>query len=112
MKSIRRVYIAGKISGEDYETVCRKFDSAESYVPSIVAALQDVYDIQYNDSTTVFNPTHICDNDWPWFYCMFVCLLHVLVSDLVVLLPDWRDSRGATIEYKFAKFLNKIIVEI
>lgn len=104
---VTRFYIAGKVSGENYADVVRKFDEAE----------KQIYEsINYGDfqlgRVVVFNPISICDQSWCWLYCMLVCLQYVLVSQVIVLLPDWRESRGARIEERFARLLGKTIWEI
>lgn len=102
-----RFYIAGKVTGEDYDKVVRKFEEAERYI------YESVGFADFNlGRVVVFNPIHICDQDWCWTYCMFVCLQYVLASKVVVLLPDWRESRGARIEAKVARLLHKTIWEI
>ena len=43
-------------------------------------------------------PIHYCRKDWPWRQCMKQCLTLMLECDKVLLLPDWKQSRGAKIE--------------
>ena len=104
---VTRFYIAGKVSGEHYGKVVRKFDNAEKYIREVVG----YGDLQVG-RVVVFNPIDICDQNWCWLHCMLVCLQYVAVSKVVVLLPDWRDSRGARIEERFARLLHKTIWEI
>jgi hypothetical protein len=39
------------------------------------------------------------------------CLSGVMVSDRIVMLPGWRDSRGAMAEYHLAKWIGKQVAE-
>jgi len=104
---VTRIYIAGKVSGEDYEDVVRKFNAAEQYIRDVVG----YSDLQLG-RVVVVNPIDICDQNWCWIHCMIVCLQYVIVSKVVVLLPDWCKSRGARIEARVARWLGKTIWEM
>lgn len=99
MKS-KKIYIAGKITGDPgYEA---KFRRAEDYL--MVWLEWDYWDI--------VNPVEQCDNRWPWWRCMARCLRLVAGCGWVAMLPDWRESRGARIEHKWARILCKKIIYI
>ena len=88
-----KVFISGKISGIDYYVAYGKFANAERK-------------LQQMGYATV-NPMKICKKRWSWLRCMIKCLWAIVWCDKVYQLSDWRDSRGARIEYRWAKFLKK-----
>lgn len=91
-----RVFVSGKISGLPYNEVCAEFYKAAK-------VLLDRGDIP-------ILPIEICRSCWSWWRCMAVCLLYLVGCDAIFQLPTWHESRGARIEYKFAKILRKRIV--
>lgn len=88
-----KVFISGKVSGLEYYVAYGKFSNAERT-------------LQQMGYATV-NPMRICKRNWSWLRCMIKCLWAIIFCDKVHQLPDWRDSRGARIEYRWAKLLNK-----
>jgi len=62
--------------------------------------------------TDIFNPAEI---DWPqdvkWETCMKYDLKILVDCDVLVLLPNWRKSRGAKLEIRIAKALGIPIVK-
>lgn len=91
-----KVFISGKISGEEYYVAYGKFANAERTMQ------QMGYD--------TVNPMKICRKNWSWLRCMTKCLWAIIFCDKVHQLPDWKDSKGARIEYRWAKFLRKRIL--
>lgn len=91
-----KVFISGKVSGMEYYTALSKFSEAEAMLSRI--------------GYEVINPTKLCKKNWSWLRCMVVCLWHLLWCNCVHQLDNWQDSRGARIEYKWAKFLGKKIL--
>jgi len=87
-----KVYIAGKISGLDYNEVKEKF--TEAHVRLLYLGLIPV------------TPIFFCKQHWNWYRCMIVCLWHLAKCDRIYFLPDWKDSKGARIERGIAKLLN------
>lgn len=88
-----KVFISGKISGIDYYVAYGKFSNAERILASM--------------GYEVVNPMKICKKHWSWFRCMAKCLWAIMFCDKVYQLEDWKDSKGARIEYRWAKLLNK-----
>lgn len=86
-----RIFLSGKVSGEDYHKAYRKFSDAEKSLES---------------SYKVSNPMVLCRQEWSWLRCMAVCLWHLSKCRHIYMLPDWRESRGARIEHRFAQLLN------
>ena len=91
-----KVFISGKVSGMEYYTAFSKFYEAEAMLSRI--------------GYEVINPTKLCKKNWSWLRCMVVCLWHLLWCNCVHQLDNWQESRGAKIEYKWAKFLGKKIL--
>lgn len=91
-----KIFVSGKISGEDYYQAYRKFSDAEKHLESL--------------GYKVVNPMVLCKKHWSWIRCMAVCLWHLVGCKGIYQLPDWRSSRGARIEYRIAKLLNKDIL--
>lgn len=88
-----KVFISGKVSGLPRLVAYGNFANKER-------------ELQQMGYATV-NPMKICKEKWSWLRCMAVCLWHILWCDKVCRLDNWQDSRGARIEYKFAKLLKK-----
>lgn len=88
-----KVFISGKVSGEDYYTAYRKFSDAEKHLEKI----------GYN----VINPMMLCRREWSWLRCMIVCIRHLLSCHCIYQLSNWQQSRGARIENFIAKLFNK-----
>ena len=91
-----KVFISGKISDLDYYVAYGKFSNAERM-------------LQQMGYATV-NPMKICKQNWGWVRCMIKCLWAIFFCKKVYQLEDWKDSKGARIEYRWAKFLGKRIV--
>ena len=86
-----RVYIAGAISGRDYEEVKREFAWRE-------------YSLRMEGYKT-FNPIRYCKPTWSWYRCMTVCLFHLIFRCNKICLPAYTVSKGVKIERKIAKAL-------
>lgn len=96
---MKKCYIAGKITGQLKKTYEAKFRRAEITV-----------------SVLGYDPVNPCtlnhDHDRSYESYLKTALIAMLGCDAVYALPDWKDSRGATIEINLAKALQmKIIYE-
>ena len=91
-----KVFISGKVSGLPYLVAYGNFSNAERTLAAM--------------GCEVVNPMKICKQDWSWLRCMIKCLWVIFFCKKVYQLPDWKDSRGARIECRWAKFLGKRIV--
>lgn len=91
-----KVFISGKISGLEYLVAYGNFANADRALSSMG------YD--------VVNPMKICKKHWSWLRCMIKCLWAIYFCDKLYQLDNWQESRGARIEYKWAKFLRKRIL--
>lgn len=91
-----KVFISGKVSGLPYLVAYGNFANAER---TLAAMWYEVV-----------NPMKICKEHWSWARCMIKCLWAIYFCDKIYQLPNWQESRGARIEYKWAKLLRKRIL--
>lgn len=92
-----KVYVAGKVSGEDRTMCYNKFRNAEKLMES--RGFQAV------------NPIRLVGNwETDWTTAMKICLRALLDCDGIYLLPDWQESAGAVMEYQMAEALGIKIV--
>lgn len=93
----KRVYIAGKITGvPDY---MEKFAQAEEKLLS-----EGIYDVINPAKVTAPLP------QLEHYEYMKLCLPMVELSDIVYLLPGWRQSKGACLERQYAQANEKDII--
>ena len=92
-----KVFISGKVSGLDYYVAYEQFSNIE----------RKLWQMGYS----AINPMCICRKNWSWLRCMIVCLWHLSWCDVMVQLNNWQESKGARIEYKWAKLLGKTILK-
>lgn len=92
----KKVFISGRVSGIKYENTKKNFRKAEKLVE-----LQGLYPV---------NPLKLCKPNWSWLRCMIVCLWNLAKCDNVYFMRNYKKSRGARIEYKVAKWLDKTII--
>ena len=89
----KRVYIAGKVTGEDRDSCYSKFKNAQTKVEE--------------KGFDAVNPLKlIADRPLKWEEAMAVCLVELHRCDLIYLLPDWVDSPGARLEAHYARRLD------
>lgn len=93
----KKIYIAGKITGEDYQKAFNKFKATEEMLTGL--------DFQ------PINPMMIVPKGTPWQDAMDILKPHLINSDIVLFLPDWKQSEGATQERLWAAYYGKTIVE-
>ena len=87
---MRKVYIAGKITGLDnYKEL---FNSAEDFLASVGFA--------------IMNPSVLKDG-FEWDEYMHVCYAMIDVCDTVYFLSNWKDSKGAMKEHEYAMYKGK-----
>jgi hypothetical protein len=86
-----KIYIAGKVTGEDTVACKRKF-----------AAMEEK--LKLMGCSTVINPMNLgIPVSWSWDEAGALCL-KVLEekANAIIMLNDWLDSKGAKDEYKHA----------
>ena len=87
-----KIYISGKVTGEDYLLTVQKFKIYENCLK------RKGYD--------VVNPMNHIEKDTEWNEAMRKALIVMLDCDAIFLLDDWSESKGAKIEFKIAFDLN------
>lgn len=89
---MKKIYIAGKVSGESVAACTMKFGTAQKELESL--------------GFEVVNPLQLVNN-WKstWHDAMKKCIIALIDCDAVVLLPDWEQSIGAKIECQLANGL-------
>ncbi len=96
MNRKKRLYLAGKITGLPEEEYQAKFKTAAQ-----------LYEAQ---GFEVCNPAQFVKREGfhllPWETIMRECITRLLLCDGVVLLHDWRTSKGACLERDIATRLN------
>lgn len=91
-----KVFVSGMVSGLPYLVAYGNFSNAERSLSSM--------------GYTVINPMKICKKNWSWLRCMTKCLWAIMFCDKIYQLDNWKESRGARIEYKWARLLKKRIL--
>ena len=94
-----KIYIAGKISGQDLEKAKKKFAKAEK-------------EMRQRGFETV-NPLAIqkIHPDKSWGDYMLEDIKQLLRCDAILLLPDWEDSTGAKIEKMIAQKMGMRVIQ-
>lgn len=92
-----KVYISGRITGLDYNTVKRRFQLAEEFLTSL--SLEPVNPLKNGLSRS---------DAWIDHMCRDIKMLHECGA--IYMLDGWMDSKGATIEYDFAIRTSKMVL--
>jgi len=86
---ISKIYIAGKVSGENFQEATLKFAKAQLEIEAL--------------GYEVVNPLEIVnDGNASWIDAMKLCIKSLVDCDAVLFLPDYKMSRGACFEYRIA----------
>ena len=85
-----KAYIAGKITGDS--TYREKFQRAQKAIES--------------EGFIVLNPAELPEGMHPSDY-MRICFAMMECADVVVFLPDYYQSRGASLEYDWCQYNSK-----
>lgn len=64
----------------------------------------------FPDYPEIVSPVKLNPETRPWLLCMFVCIHHLIRCSYVFMLRNWQQSRGARIEHRIARLLNKRII--
>lgn len=97
MRHKLKCYNSGKIGGLSLPVAAKKFEQADKEIRAIgcdpVNPLNN--GLQFSD---------------PWIMHMVLDVYNMLLCPVVYFQRDWRESRGARIEYKIAKFFGKEMI--
>lgn len=93
----KKIYIAGKVTGEPLHLCTMKFGAAQ-------IAIEKLGHIAVNPLEVVNDPK--C----PWNIAMRRCIKALMDCDMIFLLEDSKDSPGAKLEYELAQKLNMEII--
>ena len=105
------VYIAGGITGvEDYKA---RFAAAKRMLLRPGEDGPDGVARYYGSprADAVLSPAELPE-DWPGRVYMDVCLALINKADLVVFLPGWEQSRGASLEMQYCRYQGKPVYKI
>ena len=91
-----KIYIAGKITGE--RNYLRNFENAEFGLRSKYRSLNAV----------ILNPT-VLPKGLEHHEYIHICYAMIDVANKVYFLPDWKESKGATMEHEYAKGKGKVV---
>lgn len=93
-----KLYMSGKITGLPISEAAALFKAKEREIKHI---------------GDVFNPIEKCaflPKDSNWEVYMRHCIKHLVDCDEIHMLPNWEDSKGATVEHDLAKALGIKII--
>ena len=85
---MKKIYIAGPVTGLDIVVVKRAFSAAEER-------------IAYRGDVPV-NPLRLCSSAWDWRKCLRNCIKALVDCDGIYMLKGWRNSKGAKLEHFIA----------
>lgn len=89
-KTIKRIYLAGRISDLHYRKVYDEFKDAKLFL------LSQGFD-------EVINPCEIVPPGTGWTEAMIILLPYLSICNYLALLPGYEPSNGAMCEYYFAR---------
>lgn len=93
----KKVYISGKISGSDYDEAFDKFERAENWLSLIgLSPINPMKKVSEQEGKS-------------WKDYMLEDIAILWECDGIYMLPDWKDSKGARIEFQIALELDLII---
>ena len=93
----KRIYISGKITGLDLK------DARDNFYDAAFTLWWNGYNpVNPMRETYFFNRI----GKLPWCVYMFFDIILLLQCRGIYMQSNWRESRGARIEYRIAKFLN------
>ena len=95
---MKTCYISGRITGLPVEEYTANFERAAAILT--LAGFRAI------------NPLKLTHPFKCWIGYMAVDLFILTFCDCIYMLDNWQDSRGAMIEYKWAKFLRKQIIQL
>lgn len=98
---LSKIYIAGKISGLPMKEVTAKFAQAQKDLEGVGYTVVNPVELVRNYLHSHY-PNQTLSDEAIWRIAMRVCIKELVDCEAVCLLPDWQESRGATIEQQLA----------
>ena len=111
---MKRIYIAGKISGENLEHTIKKFGDYAYDIHK--QGNEPINPIKLHTCNCEFGSCGMCNelgiikrehSDY-----MKIDIAEMVTCHEIHMLPDWKDSKGATIEHDLAEKLGITIVYV
>ena len=102
---MKKIYIAGKVSGEPIRDVAIKFAKAYSEIDKLGFIPINPVELVQNYFIKNFAFQTLTEDE-EWKIAMQVCIKELVECDGVLLLPGNLESRGATIERQLAQGLD------
>lgn len=85
------------------------------YVSGAISGMPELNKIKFQLATQqlrelgyeVVNPHEICAGipEAEWERCMKICIVALCFCEVMILLDDWQNSRGATLEFNISRAL-------
>lgn len=100
-----RIYLSGPITGN------------EDYINDFAKAEKELMDMLGADKVDIINPAnlrYLMPKDSTWDEYMKICteLMNILGEDgIIYMLPGWKTSAGACVEYGYARAVGMTIVK-
>ena len=110
-----KIYVSGKISGLPIETAIKNFEITKKSLRHQLSKFESKRETDGVETKlwiiVPFDIRPFCGIK-TWLFYMINDLRVLRTCETIVMQKDWTDSRGAVIEYFFAKFIFKINVKI
>ena len=97
-----KVYISGKITGEEPIVAENKFDYYEKLLRKIGFEPVNPFKVNVVSDADFLNKT--------WEDYMVADIKALFGCNAILMLNDWKDSKGARIEYNIAIEMNKMVI--
>lgn len=95
---MRKIYLAGKVTGLKRKDVEARFNEAERQLGEF--------------GYVVINPVKLLDEWMSWEQAMRKAIKLLMSCDEIALIPGWHDSPGANIEYRLSQALRMPAVHL
>ncbi|MCF8339206.1 MAG: DUF4406 domain-containing protein [Bacteroidales bacterium] len=95
---MKKVYVAGKVTGLPRHEVEARFDEAERQLGQA--------------GYVVINPVKPIDEWMDWHQAMKKAITLLMSCDEIALMPDWAESKGARIEYYLAHVMEMPMMQL
>jgi hypothetical protein len=96
-----KVYISGPITSKDKEQQARNIEAFFSMSEKVAALGHEP-----------INPCEVLSKDGSWLSHMRADIIELVQCEAYVVLPCWRDSRGARIEVELADALGLLRLQV